>query len=327
MAVVTYGMALAKALEEALVADDRVMLIGNNFGGLTSEQRHFDELGARHPDRVDQTPWSELANAGMAIGAATVGLRPVVDLVTASFVFQAFAQIVNEAPNIAYTTDGRTRAPAVFHMLGGIRGAGASQHSHRPQAMFWNTPGLHVAVPGTPSDAYALMRHYLLEAEGPCAFVSHAKLLEVEQEITDWEAERLVPGRGRIERDGADVTIIASSVMVTRSLDAAERLAADHAIDCEVLNLRTLAPFDDALVAASVVKTGRVVVADECFRSAGAGAEVLARVAESHFASLRSAPRRVVAPDVPVPFSPVLEDAVTPTVDRVIAAVVETCAA
>jgi pyruvate/2-oxoglutarate/acetoin dehydrogenase E1 component len=326
MAVVTYAEALARALEESIAADDRVALIGNNFGGLTPEQRHFDALGARHPDRVDHTPWSELANAGMAIGAAAVGLRPVVDMVTASFVFQAFPQIVNEAPNIAYTTAGRTRAPAVFHMLAGLRGAGASQHPHRPQAMFWNTPGLHVAVPGTPSDAYGLMRHYLLEGDAPCAFVSHAKLLEVEQEISDWEAERLAPGRGRIERAGADLTVVASSVMVPRSLEAAAALAAEHGIDCEVLNLRTLAPFDDELVAASVTRTGRVVVADEGFRSAGAGAEIVARVAEAHFGALRAAPRRVVAPDVPVPFSPVLEAAVTPSAEHVIAAVVETCA-
>jgi pyruvate dehydrogenase E1 component beta subunit len=323
---VTYAQALARALGEALEADERVVLIGNYFGGLTPEQRRFEELKARYPERVEHPPWSELAMTGMAIGAAAVGLRPVVDVVTASFVFQAFGQVANEAPNIAYTTNGRTRIPAVFHMIGGMRGGGASQHSHRPQALFWNTPGLQIALPATAGDAYGLMRHLLLESAEPSVFITHAKLLVLEQDIDDWEAERLEPGRGRIEREGTDVTVVATSIMVQRALEAAEQLAAGPGISCEVLNLRTLVPYDDGLVARSIAKTRRVVVADECHRSAGVAAEIVARIAEAHFDELRCAPRRVVTPDTPIPFSSVLEQAITPTPERVVAAVLDTCA-
>jgi pyruvate dehydrogenase E1 component beta subunit len=326
MPVVNYAQALAQALEEALEADDRVVSFGNYYGGLTPEQRRFEELQRRYPDRFELPPWSELANAGIAIGAATMGLRPIVDFVTASFVFQAFAQVANEAPNIAYTTNGQTQAPAVFHMIGGLRGGGASQHSHRPQSLFWNNPGLLVAMPATPADAYGLLRHLLLEAQQPSVFITHAKLLGTEQEITSWEAERLEPGRGRIEREGTDVSIVATSIMVPRAVEAAERLAADDGISCEVVNLRTLEPYDDALVAKSVAKTRRVVVADEGNRSAGAGSEILARIAEAHFAELERPPRRVVTPDSPIPFSHVLEGAITPTTDKLAAAVREVCA-
>ncbi|MGE4425527.1 MAG: alpha-ketoacid dehydrogenase subunit beta [Solirubrobacteraceae bacterium] len=322
MAVYTYARALATALDEAMAADERVVSFGNYFAGLSPEQRHFDELETRRPDRFELPPWSELANAGIAIGAATGGLRPLVDFVTASFVFQAFAQVANEAPNIAHTTRGQTRVPAVFHMIGGLRGGGASQHSHRPQSLFWNTPGLQVAMPATPSDAYGLLRHLLLEADGPSVFITHAKLLGVEEEIEDLEAARLEPGRGRIERDGSDVTIVATSVMVSRAVEAAERMAGEG-ISCEVLNLRTLVPYDEALVAESVGKTRRVVVADEGHRSAGAAAEILARIIERHFGDLDHAPVRVCTPDSPIPFSPVLEAHLTPTTERIVAAVSE----
>lgn len=324
MTVITYAGALARAMDEALVADERVTLIGNHYAGLSAEQRHFDELEARHPTRVEHTPWSELAVTGIAIGAATAGLRPVVDMVTASFVLQAFAQVINEAPNIGYTTNQRTEAPVVFYMIGGIRGAGASQHSHRLQSMFWNTPGLQVAVPATPADAYGLMRHLLLYAHGPSAFISHAQLLDAEEEISDWEGARLQPGRGRVERDGRDVTIVASSIMVRRALEAARVLSVKEGIECEVLNLRTLVPYDDALVSRSITKTQRVVVADECHQSAGAGAEILARVVESHFGVLKASPRRVAAADTPIPFSAVLEAEISPTTAKLVEAVHET---
>lgn len=328
MSVVSYAQALAKAMEDALLADERVVMIGNHFAGLAADQQpHFDAVEARHPDRVEHTPWSELAVTGLAIGAAATGLRPVVDMVTASFVFQAFGQVVNEAPNIAYTTNGRTRVPVVFYMIGGIRGAGASQHSHRLEAMFWQTPGLQIALPATPTDAYALMRHYLLESDGPTVFITHQQLLASEQDIEDWDAERLPPGRGRIEREGTDVTIVATSVMVSRALAAAHELAGTHGISCEVLNLRTLVPYDAALVAASIAKTRRVVVADETNRSAGVGAELVARIVEQHFGQLDRAPRRVSTPDTPIPFSPVLEQAVVPTEAKLAAAVLEVCAA
>jgi pyruvate/2-oxoglutarate/acetoin dehydrogenase E1 component len=324
VSTVTYAEAIATALRHALERDPRVTVIGNFFGGITPHQKAFNALGSEYPDRVLSPPWSELGNAGMGVGAACCGLRPVVDLVTASFVFQAYPQVVNEAPNVYTMTGGNTTAPVVFHMLTGLRGAGAAQHSHTPQAMLWNTPGLQISVPARPSDAYALMMHALLESDHPTAYFSHPLLFAETEEVESWDAIKFAPGSARIARQGDDVTVVASSVMVPRAKAAAEHLAAAHGISCEVVDLRTLAPFDDATVADSVATTGRLVVADECHRSAGVAAEVISRVVESQFERLKAAPRRVCTPDVAIPFSPPVERAITPSSNDIVGAVLET---
>lgn len=322
MASITYAQAIAQALRHALELDERVVVFGNFFGGITEHQRHFNALGSDYPDRVLVPPWSEMGNCGLGIGAASVGMRPVVDLVTGSFVFQAYPQVVNEAANIEYMGGGQTKVPVVFHMLTGIREAGAAQHSHTPQAMLWNTPGLMLSLPATPADAYGLLMHALLECGQPTAYFSHPVLFDETEEIDDWEAARVPPGTARIARAGADVTIVATSIMVSRAQRAAATLA-ERSIDCEVIDLRTLVPCDGDTVLASVARTGRVVVADECHRSAGVAAEIIARITERAADRLRAAPRRVCTPDVPVPFSPPLERAVIPGEDEIVLAVMD----
>lgn len=320
---VTYVQALARAIYESVQADRRVILLGAGFGGLSPAARQaFEPLHRDFADRVLEVPISELGIAGAGIGAALVGCRPLVDLSTGSFLFQAFPQVVNEAANVHYMTGGQSRAPVTFYSIAGIRGAGAAQHSHRTHAMLGNVPGLQIFLPASPADAYALMRWALLESQNPTVFLTHALLL-AEQEEVDFGAPALPVGRARVRREGRDVTVVATSVMVPRSLQAAERLEREHGISAEVIDLRTLVPLDRQAVLASVARTGRLVVVDESHLSFGAGAELAAVVAEKGWRHLKAPVRRVATPDVPIPFSPALENELVVTPEKIAAAVVE----
>jgi len=315
----SYVDAKLQALRDAMTECDDVVLLGSGFGGLTIGTSSFSVLGDEFPGRVFQPPISELAVAGVCIGAAVQGMRPVMGVQTSSFMFQGFAQVVNEAPIVHYGTGGGTSAPVVFHMLGGIRTAGGPQHSHRLQAMFWNTPGLEIALPSSPQDVYELLRFAILESDNPTCFIDHPLLLGTVG-LLDTDLKPLPFGRGRRVREGTDVTVVATSIMVSRALEAADLLAAEG-ISVEVIDPRTLVPFDDGLVLDSVARTGRLVVADECHRSCGVAAEVIARVVEAGFSHLRGAPQRVTAPDLPVPFSAELEHEVIPSTAGILSAV------
>ena len=322
MAIVTYAEALSRGVHEALSRDDRVVLVGGRFGGLDTPRSFFEPLQVDFGDRIIDHPVSELGVAGVTAGAAMMGLRPVFDVRTASFAFQAFAQIVNEAANVHYQSGGRVTVPAVYHLLGGIRGAAAPQHSHAPQSLFWNTPGLQIMLPGSPADVYGLVRWAMLHSDSPTIFLDHPLLMEEEGEV-DWASDPIPFGRARIARPGTDVTVVSTSIMTVRALDAASRLRADHGIDVEVIDPRTIAPLDEEVIVASVRKTGRLVVADESQRSCGVAAEICTRVVERAFASLRRAPVRVSTPDVHIPFSPPLEEHVRPSSDDIVAACLE----
>jgi pyruvate/2-oxoglutarate/acetoin dehydrogenase E1 component len=321
-----YSEAFAAALRRCLEEDERVVLFGIEYGGITAHQRHFSALAADYPDRVTNPPWSELAKAGAGVGAAIAGLRPVVDLVTASFMYHGIPQVINEAPNVRFISAGQTSCPVVFHVLGGIRRAGGAQHSHMPQAMLWNTPGLHVVMPATPSDAYGLVRTAVLESADPVVIVDHPLLFDLEQEI-DVDAEPLPFGVARVVREGSDVTVVATSVMVGRAEVAADALRLEHGVQIEVIDPRTLVPLDGETIMASVRKTGRLVVADESHASCGVGAELMARAVEQCYPDLRSAPRRVSTPDVPIPFSAPLEEAMVPSAQAIVDACLATLGA
>ena len=246
------------------------------------------------------------------------GLRPIVDVGTASFLFQAFPQVVNEAANAYYMTGGQTRVPVVFHILHGIRGGGASQHSHSPQAMLWNTPGLEIALPSSPGDVKGLLKT-AVRSDNPTVFVNHARLFEVTGPVPD--GDYAIPfGQADLKRRGNDVTVVATSLMVQRALRAADELAKDG-IEVEVVDLRTLVPLDKRTLLESVGKTGRMVVADECHRSCGVAAELAAIVAEEGFSYLRAPIKRVTALDVPVPFSRSMEAYMEPSEAKIVAAV------
>lgn len=317
---ISFAEGLAKAIYESLASDPRVVLIGSGFMGLNTAARQMLEPALKDfSGRIFATPISELALAGAGVGAAMGGQRPVVDLSTGSFIFQAFPQVVNEAANIHYMTGGQTSVPVTFYSLAGIRGSGAAQHSHRTQAMLAQAPGLQIVVPAAADDAYHMLRWSLLESRNPTVFLSHALLFEETAELAPGDT-MLPVGRARVRRQGRDLTIIASSIMVPRALAAADLLDRDHGASAEVVDLRSIVPLDRETVLRSVARTGRAVIADECCRSFGVSAEIAAILAEDGLASLRAPVRRVAVPDVPVPFSPPLEQELTVTAEKIVAA-------
>jgi pyruvate dehydrogenase E1 component beta subunit len=318
MSEISYAEAMARGLREVLAADPRVRLMGQYFFGLTRHRTLTVELRNAFPDRVWDPPIAEIGYVGTGIGAAISGLRPIVDIATASFIFQAFSQVVNEAANIHFMTGGQTRVPVVFHVNHGIRGGGAAQHSHSPQAMLWNTPGLQIMTPSSPRDVRGLI-HTAVASDNPVFWADHVRLFDVTGPVPD-EPEAIPFGVAEIKRRGTDVTIVATSLMVQRSLAVAATLAAEG-ISVEVVDPRTLVPFDRETVLSSVAKTGRLVVVDECHRSCGVGAEIAAIVAEEAFDVLRGPIRRVATLDVPIPFSRPLEAFVEPGEERITAAV------
>lgn len=319
MRTLTFAQALAEAIGEVLREDHRVVVFGGGFAGLTPSRALFGSLFQEFPDRFVVPPISELGLAGLGAGAAMTGLRPIIDIGTGSFVFEAFPAIANEAAIAHYTSNRQTTVPVVYYLLGGIRGAGASQHSHAPHALFWQTPGIQIAIPGAPADVKGLMRTAVLRSKNPTLFVSHYQLMEVQGPVPEGPYETPF-GQAEVKRAGTDVTVVASGVQVPRALEAASRLASEG-ISVEVVDPRTLVPLDERTILESVRKTGRVVVTDETPRSCGVAAELLARIAEQAWDALKAPPRRVTIPDVPIPFSEPLEARVTPTAERIVEAV------
>lgn len=314
---ITYAEGMARGLTEVLERDDRVRLMGQYFFGLTEHRSKTVEIRKRFGERIWDPPIAEIGYVGTGIGAAISGLRPIVDVATASFIFQAWSQVVNEAANIHYMTGGQTSVPMVIHVNHGIRGRGAAQHSHSPQAALWNTPGIKIMLPSSPRDVRGLI-HTAVADDNPVFWADHVKLFDVTGPVPD-EVEAIPFGVADIKRAGTDVTIVATSYMVVRSLEAADVLAG-HGISAEVVDPRTIVPLDRDAILRSVAKTGRLVVVDEGHRSAGVGAEIAALVAEEAFDSLRAPIRRVAALDVPIPFSPPLEAFVEPTLAKIVAA-------
>jgi len=320
MREISYAEAKVEALREIMEADDRVCLVGSYFLGLSPRRVLMNALRERFTARIFDPPISETGFCGLAVGAAMAGMRPIVDVATASFIFNAFPQIVNEAANAHYMTGGQVPVPVVFHLLHGLRGGGGAQHSHSPQAMLWNTPGLEIALPASPYDVKGLLKTAARSAN-PTIFVDHARLFEVKGPVPEGDYD--IPfGRADVKRSGRDVTIVATSLMVQVALRAAADLAA-KGIEAEVVDLRTIVPLDRATLLASVARSGRVVVVDECHRSCGVAAEISAIIAEEAFHRLKAPIRRVTTPDVPIPASPPLEKFIEPTAEKVVAAAQE----
>jgi pyruvate/2-oxoglutarate/acetoin dehydrogenase E1 component len=315
MREILYYEAKFEALHELMDADERVHLIGNTFLSLSPHRQIYQDLVNKYTDRVMVPPISELGFCGLATGAAMAGLRPVVDLSTGSFIFEAWPQVANEAANAFYMSGGQTRVPVVFHLFHGIRGGGAAQHSGSPQAMLWNCPGLEIVLPSTPRDVKGLLKT-AVASNNPTIFVDHVKLLEIRGDVPENDAP--IPfGVADVKREGSDVTVIATSYTVQRCLKVAERLESEG-IQIEVIDPRTLVPFDLATILSSLEKTHRVVIADETHQSCGVAAEIAARIAETGFDKLKTRIRRVATLDVPVPFSPPLEDYIGPSESRLI---------
>jgi pyruvate dehydrogenase E1 component beta subunit len=316
MAETTFGEAKIKAVGDLMREDERVVVIGGaGFGGLehsAAVKPLHDEFGSR----ILRTPIAELGYCGMAIGAAIGGLYPIVTIGTGSFAFEAWPQIVNEAPNIFYMSDGKVKVPVMFHAVGGIRISGAAQHSARPQAMLMQAAGLQIIAPSVASDVKGLLQA-AKESERPTFWIDHALLFEEK-----WPDENTTPvplGKAAIIREGKDVTLVGYSIDLVRCVKAAKELA-DAGISAEVIDLRTLAPLDRDTIIESVAKTGRLVVADECYPAASVASEVASIFADQGLGLLKKPVRRLNFPAVPVPASPPLEAYLIPGIDKIVAA-------
>lgn len=318
MTRISHAEAIVDALYREMESDPTVSLIGSHVLGLGPQRPLIDRVREAFPDRVLDPPIAESAAVAVGIGAAMTGKRPFVDIGSASFVFEAWSQLVNEAGPARYMSGGQISTPVVFHMLHGLRGGGAAQHSASPHSMMWNAPGLEIALPASPRDAKGLITT-AIRSENPTVVLDHASLLGLEDDVPD--GEFTIPfGVADIKREGADATIVAISRTVRVALEAADTLATEG-VECEVVDPRTLVPFDRRTVLDSVAKTGRLIVVDESNLSCGAASEIAAIVAEEGFASLKAPIRRVARPDVPTPFSAPLEARITPDAERVADAV------
>ena len=318
MRELAYYEAKFEALDEIMAADERVHLINGTFLSLSPHRHVFQNLKERYGERMIAPPISELGFCGLATGAAMAGLRPIVDLSTGSFIYEAWPQVANEAANAFSMSGGQTLVPVVFHLFHGLRCGGAAQHSGSPQAMLWNCPGLEIAIPSSPRDVKGLLKS-AVASDNPTIFVDHTRLLDIRGEVP--ENDKPIPlGVAEVKRSGRDVTVVATSYTVQVTLRAAATFA-QQGIEIEVVDPRTLVPFDLATILQSVEKTRRVVIADETHQSCGVAAEIAARIAESGFDKLKAPIRRVSTLDVPVPYSPPLEAHIGPSEGRIIDAV------
>jgi 2-oxoisovalerate dehydrogenase E1 component beta subunit len=311
---VTMARALNRALADALAADDRVLVFGEDVGTLGGVFRVTAGLAASFGEsRVFDTPLAEAGIVGTAIGMAMNGLRPVVEMQFDAFAYPAFQQIASHLAKLRNRTRGRIELPVVIRIPYGGGIGGVEHHSDSSEAYFAHTPGLRVVTPGTPADAYSLLRASI-DCPDPVIF------FEPKRRYWSKESAVLSPGapldNAVVRRPGKDVTVIAYGPMVATALETAS--AAD--VDVEVIDLRSLAPFDDATVCASVRRTGRAVVVHEAPRFLGFGAEVAARVTEQCFHYLHAPVARVAGFDIPYP-PPMLEEHYLPSVDRILDAI------
>jgi pyruvate dehydrogenase E1 component beta subunit len=315
----TYAGALNLALAEEMRRDGRVWLMGQDIGvmgGVFGVTRGLlDEFGE---ERVRDTAIVETFIVGGAAGAAMTGTVPVVELQFADFLFIAGDEVLNKLAKWRYMHGGRLQLPVVVRAPMGVLGGVGAEHSQCPEAMLLNTPGLKIAIPSTPADAKGLLKSAIRDPN-PVIFLEHKGLYRVKADVPT-DPEYLVPlGLASVARTGTDVTIVATGMMVGRSLEAAERLAAEG-IEAEVVDPRTLVPFDLDTIALSVRKTAKVMVVHEAPRTGGAGAEIAARIQEELFFSLDAPVVRVAGADTPVPQSPLLEQAVIPSVEAIASA-------
>jgi len=319
---ITYRDSLREALREEMQRDSRVFLLGEDIGRFWGGAfKVTDGLAQEFGDeRVRDTPISESAIIGTAVGAAITGMRPVAEIMFGDLTALAMDPIANQAAKIRYMFGGQVSCPLVIRTPFGAGVNIASHHSQSLEAWFMHVPGLYVAVPSTPYDAKGLLKT-AIRGSNPVFFCEHKLLYPVEGEVPD--QEYLIPfGKADVKKEGADVTIFATSYMVHKALNAAATLEKEG-VDAEVVDPRTLTPLDVATITGSVRKTGRIVIVSEDCRTGGASAEIAALVAERTLDYLDAPIKRVTTPDTPIPFSPPLEQFIIPNEQSIIKAVKE----
>jgi acetoin:2,6-dichlorophenolindophenol oxidoreductase subunit beta len=313
----TYIKTINAALFEAMRADPRVLVIGEDVaegGPYTATAGLADEFGA---ERVLNTPISESAVCGVAVGAAQSGLRPVVEIMFIDFITLALDQLVNQAAKAHFMSGGQLRVPLVLRTQGGAGQRGAAQHSQSLEGWLTHIPGLKVVMPSRAADVGGLLASAIADPN-PVVFIENKALYFRREEVPD-EREPVSIGRARTLRAGNDVTIVALSRMVGEALDASERLAGEG-IEAEVIDPRTLVPLDLEMIVESVRRTNRLVVAHEAVEQGGFGAEIAASVQAAAFDDLDAPIERVGAPFTPIPLSPPLEDVYLPGSEEIYAA-------
>ena len=317
MAELQLREAIRAAMTEEMERDETVFLIGEEVaeynGAYKVSQGMLDQFGA---DRVVDTPISELGFAGLGIGAAMNGLRPIVEFMTFNFSFVAFDQVINNAPNMRYMSGGQFGVPLVFRGPNGSAGQLGATHSNSTEALYSNFPGLKVVAPSNPDDAKGLLKSAIRD-DDPVVFLESEQMYGLKGEVSDADDYLLPIGEARVAREGSDVTIIGHSKMYHVAMQAADQLEKEG-YDAEVIDPRTIKPLDIETIIQSVVKTNRLVVVDESNPFASVASEITHQVQDRAFDYLDAPILRVTAPDVPAPYAPNLMDAYVPGADQVV---------
>lgn len=317
MREISYQEAIRESMSEVMRENEDVFILGEDIGiyggafGLTNGM--IEEFG---PERVRNTPISEAAISGCAVGAAMTGMRPILEIQFSDFIMIAMDNIVNQAAKTRYMFGGKAKVPMVVRLPGGSGAGFAAQHSQSLEAWMAHVPGLKVVQPSNAYDAKGLMKAAIKD-DNPVLFYEHKMLYNVKSEVPEEEYE--IPlGKADVKKEGKDITIVATAIMVNRSLEAAEILAAEG-IDVEIIDPRTLVPLDTDTIVASVKKTGRALVVYEAVKRGGYGAEIASMIGESEAFDYLDAPiARLGGVETPIPYNPVLEKAAVPQVENIV---------
>jgi pyruvate dehydrogenase E1 component beta subunit len=319
MRTITYMEAVREAIREEMLGNPHSFMIGEDVGPYGGEmglsKGLWEEFGEA---RLRDAPISEAGIVGCALGAALTGCRAIAEIPFCDFIGVAMDQVYNQAAKMRYMFGGKAKIPLIIRTpIGGYQSA-AAQHSQCLEAWFMHAPGVKVVMPSSAYEAKGLLKTAFADPN-PVLFLEHKKLYQIKAEVPE-EEYRIPFGQAAVAREGRDATVVATSYTVRMALEAAQALAGEG-IQVEVIDPRTLVPLDEQAILASVRKTGRLIVVHEAWRRAGAGAEIAAIVAEKGFSSLKAPIARVAAEDVPIPFSPVLEQFVLPNTQKIILAV------
>jgi len=319
MAVMTYREALNAALREEMVRDPDVFLMGEEVaeydGAYKVSKGLLDEFG---PQRIVDSPISELGFAGLGVGAAMAGLRPIIEFMTFNFAFLALDQVINNAAKIHYMSDGQFDCPIVFRGPTGAALQLSAQHSQACETYYTHAPGCKVVTPGTPADAKGLLKAAIRDND-PVAFMEGELLYNIKGEVPDDEDFIIPLGVADLKREGSDVSIITHGKMIHVALQAAAKLEKDG-IEADVLDLRTIRPLDMDAILATVAKTNRVVYLEEGWPYAGTGAQIVSMIQDEAFDHLDAPIKRVTQADIPMPYAKNLENLAKPTADSVVTA-------
>jgi pyruvate/2-oxoglutarate/acetoin dehydrogenase E1 component len=313
----TLAGALRETLKEMMQSDDRIFIMGEDvgeYGGIYNVTRGLlNQFGEK---RVFNTPLSELAICGSGIGAAVAGLRPVIEIMYADFLTMVMDQIINNAAKMSYLSCGKIKVPLVIRSNFGCGKGEGTHHSQSPEAWFMNVAGLKIVEPSTPADARGLLISSIND-DNPVIFLEHKLLYGLSGEIGEIDNAAIPLGKADIKRKGTDLTIVSAAAMVHKALSAAEELKVEENINVEVIDLRTIKPFDIEMISDSIRKTGRLLTVEEAPYTAGWGAQIVDSMVRAEFDQFKVRPQRLTGLDIPIPVKKELEAMVIPSVNAI----------